>query len=66
MRIMRLKEVMSSTGLGKTSIYKFISEGQFPKPISLGDRAVGWVESEVDEWIMDRIEERDGVEFVIR
>ena len=59
MRIIRLKEVMDCTGLGRSTIYKYISEGSFPKSVSLGDRAVGWVESEVHDWILARIEERD-------
>ena len=65
MRLIRLKEVMSNTGLGRSTVYKYISEGQFPKPVSLGDRAVGWVDSEVDEWIMSRIEQRDDGERII-
>lgn len=59
MRIIRLKEVIDSTGLARSTIYKYIAEGSFPKPISLGDRCVGWVESEVHDWILARIEERD-------
>lgn len=59
MRVIRLKEVIDTTGLARSTIYKLISEGGFPKPISLGDRCVGWVEGEVHEWILDRIEERD-------
>lgn len=59
MHIWRLKEVMSITGLGRSSVYKFISEGTFPKPIALGDRAVGWLASEVEEWIAARVKERD-------
>ncbi|KAA6193627.1 AlpA family phage regulatory protein [Pseudomonas sp. FSL R10-0056] len=59
MRIIRLKEVIDCTGLGRSTIYKYISEGSFPKSVSLGDRAVGWVESEVHDWILARIEERD-------
>lgn len=59
MRIIRLKEVIDYTGLGRSTIYKYISEGSFPKSVSLGDRAVGWVESEVHDWILARIEERD-------
>ena len=56
MRIIRLKDVQHSTGLGRSTIYKYISEGSFPKPVSLGDRAVGWGESEVMGWVMARIE----------
>ncbi|MNG10983.1 Prophage CP4-57 regulatory protein (AlpA) [compost metagenome] len=59
MRIIRLKEVIECTGLGRSTIYKYISEGSFPKPVPLGDRAVGWVESEVMSWVMARIEARD-------
>lgn len=59
MRIIRLKEVIDCTGLGRSTIYKYISEGSFPKSVPLGDRAVGWVESEVHDWILARIEERD-------
>jgi prophage regulatory protein len=59
MRIIKLKEVMDCTGLGRSSIYKQISNGKFPKSVSLGDRAVGWVDSEIEEWILSRIAERD-------
>ncbi|VVP44973.1 hypothetical protein PS865_05064 [Pseudomonas fluorescens] len=59
MRIIRLKDVMSSTGLARSTIYKYIDEGTFPKSVSLGDRCVGWVEGEVQEWILARIEGRD-------
>lgn len=67
MRIIRLKEVIDSTGLARSTIYKYIGEGTFPKPVSLGDRCVGWVDSEVHDWILARIEERDSAEdFLVR
>ena len=59
MRIIRLKEVIDCTGLGRSTIYKYISEGAFPKQVSLGDRCVAWVESEVHDWILARIKVRD-------
>ncbi|MFP3495700.1 AlpA family transcriptional regulator [Pseudomonas sp. SIMBA_059] len=59
MRIIRLKDVMSSTGLARSTIYKYIFEGTFPTSVSLGDRCVGWVEGEVQDWILARIEARD-------
>lgn len=62
MRIIRLKEVIDSTGLARSTIYKYIAEATFPKPVSLGDRCVGWVDSEVHDWILARIEERDSAE----
>lgn len=64
MRIIRLKEVIDSTGLARSTIYKYVAEGTFPKPVSLGDRCVGWVDSEVHDWILARIEERDLAEGV--
>lgn len=59
MRIIRLKEVMDLTGLARSTIYKYIAARTFPIPLSLGDRSVGWVESEVHGWILERIEARD-------
>ncbi|WP_462178143.1 AlpA family transcriptional regulator [Pseudoalteromonas gelatinilytica] len=59
MRLIKLKEVMAKTSLGHSSIYKFIAEGTFPKQVSLGAKSVAWVESEVDDWIMKRVGERD-------
>ncbi len=56
LRILRLPEVISRVGLRRASIYLHISKGSFPKPISLGARAVGWLESEIDGWIAARIE----------
>lgn len=49
--IMRLQEVKKTTGLGTTAIYARIRDGRFPKPVPLGVRHVGWLESEVQEWI---------------
>lgn len=59
MKLIRLKNVIDCTGLARSTIYKYIDEGIFPKSVSLGGRAVAWVESEVQEWILERIEERD-------
>ena len=54
--ILRLPTVKSRTGLARSTIYLRISKGNFPKPISLGGRAVGWVESEVNDWLNRQIE----------
>lgn len=59
MRIIRLKEVIETSGLARSTIYKYIGEGTFPAPVSLGDRTIGFVESEIQDWILARIEERD-------
>jgi len=58
-RIIRLPEVTNLTGISRSNIYDHIKKGKFPKQINLGARSVGWVESEVQEWIQQRISERD-------
>lgn len=58
-RILKLKEVLNRTGLGKTTMYMLINSGDFPQQISLGLRAVGWIEGEVDNWIQEKIKVRD-------
>lgn len=54
-RFLRLPEVIARTGLSRSTIYVRLDEGRFPRPVSLGGRAVGWIESEVDEWMRERI-----------
>lgn len=58
-RVIRLPEVKSLTGISRSQIYELIKKGKFPRQINLGARAVGWVESEVQEWIQQRIADRD-------
>ena len=53
--ILRLPTVRARTGLSRSTIYLRISEGTFPKPVSLGARAVGWPESEIEAWVTQRI-----------
>lgn len=49
--ILRLPAVKSRTGLSRSTIYLRIAQATFPKPVSLGGRAVGWVESEIQQWL---------------
>lgn len=49
MRLIKLTEVMHRTGLARSTIYKFIASGFFPKSVNLSVRAVAWVESELEE-----------------
>lgn len=64
-RIIRRKQVEALTGLSRNAIYDRITENgpyhdpTFPKPVKLGGRAIGFIESEVIEWIDSRIAERD-------
>lgn len=55
-RILRLPAVKAKTGIGRSTIYDEIKKGTFPAPISLGPRAVGWLESTIENWIQGRIE----------
>ncbi len=58
--ILRRKQVEDRTGLSRSTIYLRIQKGTFPNPINLGARAVGWLENEIEAWLVSRIEERDG------
>ena len=70
-RFIRLNEVLSRTGYGRTSIYRKMEEGTFPKSLKLGgppkdpsifdSRAIAWIEDEVDQWVEDRIDVRHSV-----
>jgi prophage regulatory protein len=55
--ILRLPVVKARTGLSRSTIYLRVSEGSFPRPVSLGARAVGWLESEVETWLSSVIEQ---------
>ena len=67
-RLIRLPEVLSRTGYGRTSIYRKMEDGSFPRSVKLGGPledpnafdcwAVAWIEDEVDQWIESTIEER--------
>ena len=68
-RFIRLPEVIRRTGFGRTSIYRKMEDGTFPKCLKLGGppadqkkfdcRAIAWIEDEVDQWVDARIEARN-------
>ena len=68
-RFIRLPEVLTRTGYGRTTIYRKMEDGSFPRSVKLGGpledpnafdcRAIAWIEEEVDQWMATRIEERD-------
>ena len=58
-RILRESERAQKTGIPTSTWYELQGEGLAPKPVSLGPRSVGWVESELDIWIASRVAERD-------
>ncbi len=55
--ILRPPEVKQRTGLSRNTIYLRITNNEFPAPISLGGRSVGWLETCINEWIVTKIEE---------
>ena len=70
-RFIRLPEVLTRTGYGRTTIYRKMEDGSFPRSVKLegppkdpeafDSRAVAWIEDEVEQWIDSRIEGRDSV-----
>jgi prophage regulatory protein len=57
-KILRLPKVMEKTGKCRSTVYADMGNGNFPKSIPIGARAVGWLEEEVEQWISERVEMR--------
>ncbi|HCD5199874.1 TPA: AlpA family transcriptional regulator [Vibrio parahaemolyticus] len=55
-KIIRLPEVKEQTGLSRSTIYLQMSQGKFPRSLSLGARAVGWLQADIDQWL-DKLKE---------
>ena len=51
--ILRLPAVLHHTGLSRSSIYLKVNQGIFPRPVKLGKRSIGWMQSEVDQWLIN-------------
>ena len=54
--ILRLPAVKARVGLSRSAIYLAMSRAEFPRSVQLGTRAVGWLESEIEDWIRQRAE----------
>jgi prophage regulatory protein len=52
---LRRPAVEAKAGISKTNLYSQIANGTFPAPIKLGPKAVGWLETDIDEWIAGRV-----------
>lgn len=50
-RLIRIREVQHRVGLGRSTIYRWMAQGKFPKPLQLGGYSVAWLEDDIDEWI---------------
>ncbi|EAS1998204.1 AlpA family transcriptional regulator [Salmonella enterica subsp. enterica] len=55
--LIRLSEVQRRTGYSKAWLYRLMNQGKFPSSIKIGSRSIAFVESEIDDWINQRIEE---------
>ncbi|MEI7309690.1 AlpA family transcriptional regulator [Pectobacterium carotovorum] len=58
--LIRMTETMRRTGYSKAWLYRLINQERFPQPVKIGSRSIAFVESEVDEWIDQRIAESRG------
>jgi len=58
-KILRLEDVKHTTGLARTTIYDQVARGEFPRPIKIGTRAIGWIDEEIEGWVQDRVSARD-------
>ena len=58
--LIRMPETMRRTGYGKAWLYKLINQNRFPKPVKIGSRSIAFIESEIDEWVSQRIAESRG------
>ena len=55
-RIISLREVLSRTSMSRSAVYALQKQGEFPKSVSITERRVGFVESEIDDWLKAKIE----------
>jgi prophage regulatory protein len=55
-KLLRIRQVVERTGLGRSTIYDLIKKGQFPKQVYITERCVGWSEDGVHDWILERLE----------
>jgi len=58
-KILRLPDLKEQCGISRSAIYQGMKEGTFPQSIPLGTRMVGWSETEINEWIENKLKDRD-------
>ena len=49
--VLRRPDVEALTGLSRSTIYKFMKDGTFPKTVKIGPRAVGWLQTDIEDWL---------------
>lgn len=57
-RLIRLPDVMMITGLKRSTVYNKMKSGEFPKSVSIGERSIAWIESEINSWVANNISRR--------
>lgn len=58
-RFLRIDDVIASTGLSRATIYRMVSNNEFPRQHLLTKRCIGWWQSDVDSWLRDRLNMRE-------
>lgn len=61
MSVVFIEQVCPTIGLGKSTLYKMIADGKFPKPRQIGGRRMGWLRSEVDDYLKNWASMSDGM-----
>lgn len=56
MKLLKLQQVMEKTSLCSSSIYNLMKEGDFPKNISVMGKRKAWLESDVEEWMLKKLQ----------
>lgn len=54
-KFLRLPQVIHETTLSRSTIYRLMEKSVFPKPYKLGERAVAWLESDIQKWLDDKV-----------
>jgi prophage regulatory protein len=60
-RLLRWRDLHAVVGLSHTEVYRRMAAGQFPRQIQLGPKSVAWSETEVTNWIAERVAARDRI-----
>ncbi len=58
-RLLRWPELKERIPISHSRIYIMMKAGTFPRTVSIGARSVAWLESEIDEWLQERLDNRD-------
>ena len=59
MKLLKLYEVAELLSVCKSQVYNLVKQGYLPKPIKIGKRGSGWLQSDIDSWFKSKIEQRD-------